>query len=170
MAQQETGSRIVVGRIAGLFGVRGWVKVYSHTQPPENILGYMPWQVQLGGAWVSLKPIDGRAHGKGVVALLEGYPDRDAATRLVGCDISVWREQLPDTASDEIYWADLIGLKVVNQDGTEFGTVDHLLETGANDVLVVQGERERLIPYIEHVVVEVDLDGGLLRVDWDPEF
>lgn len=163
-------SRIVVGRIAGVFGVRGWVKIFSHTKPLENILSYSPWQVLQAGRWLSLKPMSGRVHGKGLVAQLEGYTDRDAAASLVGCDIAIDRSQMPPAAADEVYWADLVGLKVITLDGLELGVVDHLLETGANDVLVVQGERERLLPYIDQVVRELDLAAGLIRVDWDAEF
>lgn len=170
MVESEQDKRIVVGRIAGLFGVRGWVKVFSHTQPLDNILRYTPWQVLRDGQWQPMKPLGGRIHGKGIVAQLEGCDDRDAAATLIGCDIAIERSQLPRAAEGEIYWADLIGLKVVTLDGVELGVVDHLLETGANDVVVVRGERERLLPYVDQVIREVDLDGGLLRVDWDPEF
>lgn len=167
---QEEDKQVIVGRIAGVFGVKGWVKVYSYTQPLDNILTYSPWQIRLGTGWQVVKPIEGRSHGKGIVALLEGYADRDAAASLVGCDIAVDRAQMPAAGEDEIYWADLIGLKVVTVDGVELGVVDHLFETGANDVLVVKGERERLLPYIDSVVQEVDLAAGMMRVDWDPEF
>lgn len=170
MAAQDMERRIIVGRVAGVFGVKGWVKVYSYTVPPGNILSYSPWQLRLGGDWVTLQRVAGRVHGKGVVAQFAGYDDCDAAATLFDCDIAVTRDQLPDTQGDEFYWADLIGLRVVTLDGTELGVVDHLLETGANDVVVVKGERERLLPYIDQVVREVDLDGGVMRVDWDPEF
>jgi 16S rRNA processing protein RimM len=170
MVDSEQDTHIIVGRIAGLFGVRGWVRIYSHTQPLDNILGYTPWLLLQGGRWVPVKHLDGRIHGKGIVAQLEGIDDRDAAAALIGCDIAIERSQLGRTAPDEVYWADLIGLKVVTLDGVELGVVDHLLETGANDVVVVQGERERLLPYVEQVIHEVDLAGGVLRVDWDPDF
>ncbi len=170
MVDSEQDERIVVGRIAGLFGVRGWVRIFSHTQPLDNILGYSPWQLLRDGSWVQVKPLEGRIQGKGIVARLDGCDDRDAAAALVGCDIAINRSQLQPLAADEIYWADLIGLKVVTLDGVELGVVDHLLETGANDVVVVQGERERLLPYIGSVVREVDLAGGVMRVDWDPDF
>ncbi len=162
---------VTVGRISGLFGVRGWVKVFSHTEPRDNIVHYDPWYLRIGGNWREVRVADGHAQGKGVVAHVEGIDDRDAASGLVGCDIAIRREQLPALAPDEYYWSDLIGLKVVTVDGMALGTVDHLIETGANDVLVVKGERERLIPYLRgDVITEVDLENGLLRVDWDPEF
>jgi len=163
---------IVVGRINGLHGVRGWVKVFSHTQPRENILSYAIWYLKRQGAWVETVLEDGRPQGKGIVAKLKGCDDRDAAAALMDTTIAIRREQLPQVRPDEYYWADLQGLKVSNLDGIDLGVVDHLLETGANDVLVVmQGETERLIPFIQgQFVKHVDLDAGEMTVDWDPDF
>jgi 16S rRNA processing protein RimM len=149
--------------------VRGWVKVFSDTRPRENILNYSPWLVMRQGEWKEMALVEGRTHGPGVIARLEGYSDRDQAQTLVGAEIAVRRQQLPPTRAGEHYWADLEGLRVVNLQGIELGTVSHLFETGANDVLVVMGERERLLPYTRHVIREVDLKARVLRVDWDPE-
>jgi 16S rRNA processing protein RimM len=170
MADIEQDRRIVIGRIAGLFGVRGWLKIRSHTQPMVNILGYNPWYLRLEDRWQAVAPVQGRQHGKGLIAQLEGYSDRDAAACLVGCDIAVYRSQLPVAAPDEMYWTDLIGLRVITVDGVALGAVDHLLETGANDVLVVRGERERLLPYVDQVVLAIDAEAGVIQVDWDPDF
>jgi 16S rRNA processing protein RimM len=163
---------LVVGRISGLYGVRGWVKVFSHTQPRENILTYDHWFLQRSGKWVKQALENGRPHGKGIVAKLEGCDDRDAAAALMGTTIAISREQLPAAAQGEYYWADLVGLRVSNLEGVELGVVDHLLETGANDVLVVkQGTTERLIPFIQgQFVTEIDLAAGEMTVDWDPDF
>lgn len=162
---------IEMGRISGLYGVRGWVKVYSYTEPRENILNYATWHLRRQGGWVLVQLAGGRGQGKGVVAHLKGYDDRDAAAALVGSTIAVRRSDLPATAEGEYYWSDLIGLKVVNLQGVELGTVVDLMETGANDVLVVKGERERLIPYTPGIAVQsVDLAAKRLTVDWDPEF
>ncbi len=168
----ENRDYIVVGRINGLHGVQGWVKVFSHTQPRENILRYRTWHLLLGGQWVATKLLDGRQQGKGIVAHLDGYDDRDQAASLMETEIAIRREQLAATVPGEYYWADLQGLTVVNTEGVELGTVTHLLETGANDVLVVRdGATERLIPYVPgQFVLEVVLDEGLMRVDWDPDF
>jgi len=169
--QQPTDPYVTVGRISGVFGLRGWVKVFSDTDPRDHIVQFDPWYVRIGGQWREMRVADGHAQGKGVVALLAGIDDRDAASALVGADIAVRRDQLPVLAQGEYYWSDLIGLKVETVDGVALGTVDRLMETGANDVLVVKGERERLIPYLPgQVITEVDLENGLLRVDWDPEF
>ena len=162
---------VVVGRISALYGVRGWFKVFSHTEPRDNILRYKPWLVNVNGAWQTLQLAEGRAHNQGIVARLSGYEDRDAASALLGCDIAVRPEQLAVLAPGEYYWSELIGLKVITTEGVELGVVEKLLETGSNDVLVVQGERERLIPYLpDQVVMKVDKERGRIEVDWDPEF
>ena len=162
---------VTVGRISGVYGVKGWLRIYSHTEPRDNILNYNPWQLRLADGWRSVELLDGRPQGKGVIAYLAGCDDRDQAARWVDTEIAVRRSQLPATQAGEYYWRDLIGLRVVTLDGEELGTVDHLLETGAHDVLVVQGQRERLIPYVlGDVISTVDLAAGELRVDWDPEF
>ena len=168
MAEHDS-QRVVMGRIGGLFGVRGWVKVISYASSPEGLLRYEPWQICVGGAWMVLRVNDGRRHGKGLVAQFAGYADRDAACELVGAEIAVERSQLEAPAENEYYWADLIGSAVVTRDGTDFGRVDHLIETGANDVLVVRGERgETLIPFvIGRYVLEVDLAQRRIVVDWE---
>lgn len=163
--------RVTLGQINGLYGVRGWVKVFSHTEPRENILTYSPWQLRLAGEWRELPVEAGRGHGKGVIAKLAGIDDRDVAAALHGAEIAVWRAQLPASGNDEYYWTDLEGLAVRTLQDVDLGTVSHLIETGANDVLVVRGERERLIPFLPgRTVTRVDLEAGLLVVDWDPEF
>jgi 16S rRNA processing protein RimM len=163
---------IVVGRISGLYGVRGWVKVFSHTKPRENILSYSTWYLKRNGEWLATGLEDGRSQGKGVVAKLKGCDDRDAAAALMDTTVAIRREQLPQAQSDEYYWTDLQGLRVINLEGVELGTVNHLLETGANDVLVVkQGKEERLIPFVQgQFVTRIDLDAGEMTVDWDPDF
>lgn len=151
--------------------MRGWVRVFSYTQPRENIVRYRPWYLQRGGEWEEHEVAEGRRHGKGVVARLEGCSDRDQARLLLGREISIRRAQLPEAGAGEYYWSDLEGLKVVGINGERLGTVDHLLETGAHDVLVVRGEAECLIPFVlEEVIKEVDLETGKIRVDWDKEF
>lgn len=166
-----SADRVTLGRVSGLFGVRGWIKVHSHTEPRENILRYSPWLLRVRGQWAELPVAEGQRHGKAVIARIEGVTDRIAAATLVGAEIAVPRERLPALEEGEYYWSDLQGLRVVTLEGRELGQVDHLLDTGANDVLVVRGERERLIPFLRPDVVQaVDLAGGVIRVDWDPEF
>ncbi len=160
---------LVLGRISGLFGVQGWVKIFSETEPKEAILSYSPWF--LGAQQSPRQVLEGRRHGKTLVARLAGCDNRDEAASLVNMDIAVPRQQLPALSEDEFYWADLEGLVVETLAGTALGRIDHLFATAGNDVLVVKGDRERLIPFIwEDVVKEIDLATGRMRVDWDPDF
>lgn len=161
----------MVGRISGVYGIKGWVKVYSHTQPLENILSYNPWLIRRGKEWSAIELKAGRRQGKGIVAQLSGYHDRDQALSLRGADIAILPGQLAALEDDEFYWSDLIGLRVVNHDGIDLGQVDSLLETGANDVLLVKGERQRLIPFVRpQVVKSIDLAADRLIVDWPADF
>jgi 16S rRNA processing protein RimM len=170
-SRTQTDELLVMGRIAAPFGVRGWVHVTAFTEAPENLLEYLPWYLGRQQEWRETRPAEGKRHGKGLVVRLEGCVDRDAAAALSGTEIAICRKQLPDTQADEYYWNDLIGLQVVTTDGRALGHVDHLLETGANDVLVIRGDRERLVPYVRgEVIRSIDLQKGEIRVDWDPDF
>lgn len=166
------GRLVTLGRISGMHGVQGWVKVFSDTEPRGNILNYSPWFLKLDGAWQPCVVEQGRDQTGAVVAKLQGVSDRDQARALMGAEIAVPRSAFSkDVEPDEYYWTDLEGLRVVNLQGVELGKLDHLFETGSNDVMVVRGERERLVPYIwQQVVREVDLDAGQVTVDWDAEF
>lgn len=167
----DQSRRIIVGRINGIYGVRGWVKVYSYTRPIKNILTYSPWQLYQHQQWQTVNVCEGKPHGKGIIVRLETCQTREQAALLLGSKIAISRDQLPPTEDDEYYWSDLVGLKVINQDGIEFGTVDYLIETGSNDVLVVKGETERLIPFlIPQFIIQVDLQQQQILVDWDPAF
>lgn len=161
----------VLGCVVGVHGVRGWVKVRSWTRPAENLLDYPHWWLQRDSAWERVAVREGRPHGKGLAVALGDVNDREMAReRLVGRNIAVPRAQLPPAEPDEIYWSDLEGMRVETVNGVPLGRVDHLIETGANDVLVVRGERERLIPFTDIAVREVDLGERCVRVDWDPDF
>jgi 16S rRNA processing protein RimM len=166
---------VTLGRITGLYGVKGWVKVFSETDPREGIANYSEWLLKREHGWQPIAVESGRKQGKNVVVKLAGIDDRDTAATLSGCEIAITRDQLAAAKAGEYYWIDLEGLKVVTTDGAELGIVDHLFETGANDVLVVReegsGAREHLIPYVSgEVVTEVDLQESRMTVDWDPEF
>lgn len=158
------------GRITGLFGVQGWVKVFSHARPRETIIDYSPWFVKTAEGWREMVVEDGRAQGKGVVAKLKGVDDRDQASQLIGADIEIKFSQLPPPSKGEYYWAQLVGLEVVTLAGQSLGKVDHLVETGANDVLVVRNGKERWLPATASVIRKVDLEAGVIRVDWDADF
>lgn len=164
--------RVLLGRIVGLYGVKGWVRVESWTEPRSRIFSYRPWWLKSASAEIEIDGANGRVQGKGLVANLPGIDDREQAMSLIGCDITVPRSALPAAEPGEYYWTDLEGCEVVTVEGAPLGRISHLLETGANDVMVVRdGERERLIPFIEESYVkQVDLVAGLVQVDWDPEF
>lgn len=179
---------IVVGRISSPYGIKGWVKVFSYTDPPDNIFRYQPWYVFLQGTylqgtyqtgtqqkgfWKEFAVDEGHIHGNALVAHIKTIDDRNGAERLKGCDIAITREQLPAASPGEYYWIDLIGSRVINLAGIELGVVDHLLETGANDVLVVRdgGGQERLIPFVmKEFIKSVDLENHTIHVDWDADF
>jgi 16S rRNA processing protein RimM len=169
----STGSprRVPVGRISGVFGIRGWVRVFSYTDPRDNVLQYSPWLVTLPDGPRPFAVRDGHAHGAGVVAALDGVDTREAAAALIGCELEVEREALGEPAAGQYYWADLEGLAVVTRAGVPLGTVRRLFATGANDVMEVVGERRHLLPFVPgQVVLDVDLPGRTVVVDWDPDW
>ena len=160
---------VPLGHIAGVHGVQGWVKIHSRTDPREAIFEYQPWL--LGESLEEIRVRQGKKHGNRLIALLESTDSREQAEALVNRPIAVYRDQFSELAPGEFYWTDLLGLAVRLENGTELGTIDQMLATGANDVMVVRGERERLIPFIHgQYVKQVDLDGGVVTVDWDPDF
>lgn len=159
-----------MGRILAPFGVKGWVKVQPNTAATQNLLAYKTWWIGVEGDWRELEVAEAKVQGNAVVARIKGYDDRDAAMSLRGKPVAVPRASLPAARSGEYYWADLIGLAVVNTGSEQLGSVVDVLQTGANDVLVVQGERERLIPFIATVIREVDPGAGMIRVDWGADF
>ncbi len=165
--------RVPVGRIVGLSGVRGTVKLESWTEPRTRIFDYQPWLlVKAPGEETEMHGVEGREQGKGVIATMPGIEDRDQAAAWIGSAIFVAREALPDPEPGHYYWCDLEGLEVVTRQGVRLGRVKNLFATGANDVMVVRGEgREHLVPFVlETYVVCVDLDNDRIEVDWDPEF
>jgi 16S rRNA processing protein RimM len=169
--ERDTDTLLEMGHIAGPYGVKGWLRVVPYTEELTALLEYSPWYLYRQGEWTPVEPLQGKPHGKGLVVQLAECADREAAAALGGTKIGIYRSQLPDTAADEYYWSDLIGLRVINSDGTLLGTVDYLIETGANDVLVVRGEREYLVPYISgQVIKQVDIGQQLIRVDWDTDY
>ena len=163
--------RLLLGELVGVHGLQGWLKLRSHTDPIDAILGYQPWLLRQRGSERMLSGVRGRMQGKALVVRLPGVDTREAAEALLGSEVWIDRDALPPPAPGEYYWADLEGLEVVTVAGQPLGSVAHLLATGANDVLVVRGERERLIPFVQpDVVTAVDLAARRITVDWDPEF
>lgn len=173
------GEETVLGQITSVYGVRGWVKVYSYTEPRENIFQYPNWTLADGRSPVrQVQLVSGKPHGKTLIARLDGVEDREQAAGLCGLDIRVDTSELPHLEEGEYYWYQLQGLRVRTADeGHDLGLVDHLIETGSNDVLVVRPDpasmdgRERLIPFLpDDIIRSVNLEDGVLEADWDPEF
>lgn len=173
----RTEDSTVMGKITSVYGVKGWVKVFSYTQPKENIAKYPVWILEQNGKTREIDVLACKAHGNGLVAQLKGYTDREQARLLADTLVRVPTKQLPDLEAGDYYWHQLEGLEVHTTSGELLGKVGHMMETGANDVMVVKpcagsmDRKERLIPYlVDQVVVSVDLDAGKIRVDWDTEF
>jgi 16S rRNA processing protein RimM len=159
-----------MGRVAAPFGVKGWVRIQVFTEKMDSLLDYPKWWVGVAGKQVEREVEEAAPHGRGLIAKLAGVDGREAAAGLKGAEVAVARASLPPAQVGEYYWADLQGLRVVNLQGEELGRVSHLLETGAHDVLVVAGDRERLIPFVGAYVVRVDLAEGEVVVDWGADF
>jgi len=162
---------IIVGKLAGVYGIKGWLKVISYTDPLDNILRYKPWLFKQHGQWREIALLQGKLHGKGLIVHLAGYDNPETARSLVGTEIAITRKQLPALPKGEYYWADLEGMRVINQANIDFGQVQQVMATGANDVLIIQGDKRRLIPFlINHTIISVDLKERLITVDWDADF
>jgi len=167
---QHLDDLVCVGHILGAQGIKGGVRIFSNTSPRDNIVKYSPWIIEQGDELKEVS-ISGRSQGKNIVAQLEGCENRSAAEALTGCRILIDPAQLPELQAGEYYWSDLIGLQVESLQGEPLGVVASILETGADDVLVLSGERERLIPFvIGDIVHEVDLERQRLVVDWLPDY
>lgn len=168
---------LVVGRFLGPHGIKGWLKVHSYTQPMENLGRYKPLWLQQGDQWVRIDRIDVKRQGKGLLAKLPGCDDPETARTYSGLELGIQPSQRPRLPAGDYYWSDLEGLRVVTLAGEWLGVVDHLIETGSNDVLVVEpaecslDSRQRLIPYLpDQVVVDVNLSERQMTVDWDSDF
>lgn len=169
----DSGHRILLGRVLGALGLRGEVRIESWTEPRDAIFRYQPWTLRdAQGNERQCSGVRGRDTGKHVLATFPDVADRDAAEALKGLEIHVPRSALPAAAPGEYYWADLEGLRVHTVDGVDLGRVTHLFSTGANDVLVAHDdERERMIPFVQpQYITAIDLEQGLVTVDWDPDF
>lgn len=169
-ARERVADTVTLGRITGVYGVRGWVRVHSYTEPREAVVDYPVWCLYRDGHRQEAKVAEGRRQGKAVVARLAGVEDRDRAAELIGSDIAVARDALPPPGEGRFYWSDLEGCRVVRRDGCDLGSVSYLMETGAHDVMVIDGKQEILVPFVPgETVLDVDLDEGVIRVDWDWE-
>ena len=163
---------VIIGKVGAPHGIQGWVSIHSSTQPRENILDYLPWFIKRANTntWQALEVVDVKGQQK-LLALFAGCEDRTAAEKYVNAELAIPRDRLPVLAEDEFYWSDLTGLTVTTTTGRELGKIDHLFATGANDVLVIKGDKEYLVPYVkDRVVKNIDLKAGTMTVDWDPDF
>lgn len=174
LEQQEL---VTMGRIGRLYGIKGWLKLISYTDPQDNILDYQKLWAKIGGRWQTIEMDQSKVHGKGLVAHFVGYDDPDDAKVLTGVELAINGQELPKLDDEEFYWHELNGMQVMTASGQLLGTVSKMLETGANDVLVVQpiegsiDTRERLIPYLpDRVVLEVSRAKRCISVDWDPDY
>lgn len=162
---------VVIGRFGRTHGIKGNIIVHSFTEPHDNIKQYAPWFAFINRQWQPIKLIHIDVKAKHIIAQVEGYETLEQVAALTNVDIAIERERLAALPADEYYWHELIGMKVVNKAGENFGEVSAILPTGSNDVLVVQGEKRHLIPYLlEQFVVEIDRDKRLITVDWDIDF
>jgi 16S rRNA processing protein RimM len=183
LSASEPDKRIVLGKVTGYFGVRGWVKLYSYTEPIDNIVRYNSLLIKLKGDWQNITLDEGKAHGKGVVAHFTGYDTRDDVAQLLGAELAINSEFLKPLGKNDFYWHDLIGLQVRNLEGIVFGQVRQIIETAAHDVLLIQPEQQHeqkgtenkpgdiLIPFVlEHYIIKVDINNGFILVEWQPEW
>ncbi len=177
MTEQLFADHVLIARIGAAYGIKGWVKLISFASPKANILEYQHYLTPQGGSLVKLEIDKCKAQGKGFVAQIKGCDDRSKAQEFTGKDLYIEKSLLPELDLDEYYWHQLAGLRVKTLSGDDLGVVDHLLETGANDVLVVKAdehsvdEEERLIPYLpEQVIDSIDLDHRLIRVNWERDY
>ncbi len=175
MGDSGTSERLIlIGRLTAAHGIKGWIKVYSYTDPPEKIISYTPWHIKLAGQWLEVKVTEGHKQGKSIIVHLDGCESRDDTGKYVGADIAIPASSLEPLPEGEYYWEQLEGLEVINLDEMRFGVVDQLLQTGANDVMVIKADadsiddRERLIPFVMNKVIRsIDLETGRIIVDWD---
>lgn len=170
-------SMTVLGKITTAFGIKGWLKVYSYTQPATNIFKYSEWSLKVDNNWQRFKVREGKPQGKGLVVALEGIVDRTAAETLAGSEIGIATDELPTLENDEFYWFQLEGLSVVNQQDECLGKISTVFDSGGHNI-VIQVEPsndsidndKRLIPYVDEYVLEVSTDNGVMRVDWESDF
>ena len=165
------GDLVELGHVVGVFGLKGWVRLRSYTDPASVILDYDPWLLASATGWQARTRLESRGHGNKIEVRFQGCEGPEDAAALVGRALAVPRDQLPEPQDGGYYWFDLVGMEVVNHRGECLGRVERLLATGANDVLVVRGERERLLPWrMGEVIAEVDRGGRRLLVDWQLDY
>ncbi len=161
---------VVMGYVAGAFGVRGAVRIVADTEYDDSLLAYPVWWLGRDGQWLPYTLKEGSVSPKGLMAVLEGVVDRDAAFALRGHEVAISRREMPAAAEGEFYWADLEGFDVVNPQEVCLGRVERLFATGANDVLVVKGDKEHLIPFVAAFILSVEPEKKRIVVDWQLDY
>lgn len=162
---------IVVGRFGRPHGLKGFITVHSFTNPRENLLQYDHWHAKIKNQWLPLKIMHVELNHKSILVQVDGYLEREQIASLTNVDIGIQQAQLAELPPEEIYWHELIGMHVITQEGTALGSVTEILPTGSNDVMVVQGDKRLLIPYLPGIhVIKIDKVQRQIIVDWDPDF
>lgn len=172
MTTNKQKQYIIIGKLGKLHGIQGWLNLYSDTHPKNAILEYDPLYLeQQPKIWEKLNIDAIKPHGNHFLIHIKNLNTPEAAQAYTNKNIAILREQLPPLPADEYYWSDLCGLTVINQNNIILGVIDHLIATGKNDVMVVIGPKEHLIPFLRHqVILEIDLEAKIMRVDWDEDF
>ena len=178
MKHADASQLVIMGRIVAPYGVFGWLKVLPETEVFDGLLDYKSWFIGKVDVWQEYSVAESKLHNEVLAVKLNGIDDRDAAFACKGKQVAVPKSSLPKLKHNEYYWSDLIGLSVKNQQATEFGLITDVFATGANDVIIVNGDnlainniqRERLIPFTPQVIIAVDIKAKTMLVDWDAEF
>ncbi|WP_428086445.1 ribosome maturation factor RimM [Candidatus Thioglobus sp.] len=179
MSQNANNQRLLIGQINGLFGIQGWVKIFSHTHPRKNILAYQPWHIELNGVWTTLEIVKGRIQGKTIVAQLKDVNDCEVAKNYIGTQLYIEKSQRAKLPKGEYYWDELTGLEVINKEGIVLGKITSMVDTGSNSVMVINGKKEsssskdnkeHWVPYIKPFLIAIDMDKRQILVDWDEDF
>jgi len=160
-------NKVIIGRFGSVHGVKGDIRVFLYTDPPELALECLPWQVEIKGEWQPLIIEKTKWHSDQLLIHIENIDDRDIAKRYTNLNIGINRKQLPELEKGEYYWLELVGLTVIDQNNHELGKIEYFEATGSNDVFVVKGETEYCLPYLDDVVKEIDLEAGIMKVEWE---
>lgn len=168
--QNKTSKKIIMGKFGSVYGIHGWIRVNSYTDPPTNLFNYDLWQVAHQGQWQTITIQQVKQHGAQYIVKLPDCDNRELAQRYTNDLIAINRDQLPELEAETYYWTDLIGLQVINTTGYDLGQVKEVINTGANDIFIVENDKRRLIPHTEDVVKSINLKDNILTVDWDPNF
>nr|WP_314765364.1 ribosome maturation factor RimM [uncultured Neisseria sp.] len=167
----DTQQRVAMGYIKGVFGIKGWLKIAADTEYPDSLLDYPEWLLSKNGKTLNVVLEAGKLVGDELQVKFEGIDDRDQAFALRGYTVEIPRDKLSPAGEDEYYWTDLVGMTVVNKEGITLGTVKNLMETGANDVLVIQGtDKQILIPFVSNYIETVNHDSKTITADWGLDY